>query len=279
MTLAFHAKPIDQQLKILDLQLEIPSLTVTDKRSNFKMMGLKLKTNQGLNGQYLEAGQTKIKMDLMQISNRDINTPFKAELKNLSMESQSKLTDRVLNTDMLLTLDEMKMPFVPIMQDLELNFNVTEVNRQKLQAFFDILAKGENSCLAKEKLLQDIEPALLAVINEGFYFESKNNQFAMDKGSAKASMTGRIMPSHQSNLMGMVKMMPSLMEYKADVEFDKNIMASVMNDYRAKADPAMSEQKIEEMLSSMQQSGQIKRDGDTLKMSVEYKFGEKKFLN
>ena len=41
----------------------------------------------------------------------------------------------------------------------------------------------------------------------------------------------------------------------------------------------MTEQNLENMLSTMQQSGQIKRDGDTLKMSLEYKFGEKKFLN
>jgi hypothetical protein len=157
--------------------------------------------------------------------------------------------------------------------------NVTDLNREKLQNFFDILARGEKSCLAKEKLLQDIEPALLAVINEGVNFESKDNQFSMGKGMAKASLTGRIMPSHQSSLIGMVKMMPSLMEYKADVEFDKNIMSSVMNNYMAKAGTSMSEQNIETMLSTMQQSGKIKRDGDTLKMSIEYKFGEKKFLN
>lgn len=68
-------------------------------------------------------------------------------------------------------------------------------------------------------------------------------------------MSGRIMPSHQSNLMGMVKMMPSLMEYKADVEFDKNIMSSVMNNYMAKAGSPMTEQNLENMLSTMQQSG------------------------
>lgn len=279
ITLEFHAKQINQQLKILDLQLEIPSLSVIDANSNFQMTGLKLETNQGLNGQYLESGKTKIKMDLLKMSSRETKTPINAELKKLSIETQSELEERILNTSTSLKLDEMTMPFVPAMQNLQLNFNVTNLNRQKLQHFFDLVVKGEKSCLAKEKLVQDIEPALLAVINEGFYFESKNNQFKMGKGVAKASMSGRIMPSHQSNLMGMVKMMPSLMEYKADVEFDKNIMSSVMNNYMAKAGSPMTEQNLENMLSTMQQSGQVKRDGDTLKMSLEYKFGEKKFLN
>lgn len=276
--LKFRAKPVDQQLNIQNLQLEIPNLTVTDTDMHFQMVGLKLETNQGLNGEYLEEGKTQIQMDLLKMSDRDINKPINVELKNFSVETASKLTDRVFNTEMLLRLDEMKMPFVPAMQKVQFNFNVIDLNRQKLQSFFDILAKGENSCVAKEALVKDIEPALLAVINEGFRFESKDNQFAIGQGVAQGSMAGRIMPSHQSTMMGMVKMIPSLMEYKADVQFDKNMMSSVMNNYMQKGGATMSDQNIENMLSTMQQSGQVKREGDILKMSVEYKYGQKKFL-
>ena len=278
MTLKFRAKPIEQQLKILDLRLEIPNLTVTDPNMHLQMVGLKLESNQGLNGEYLEAGESKIQMDLLKISDRDINKPTNAELKNFSIETQSELTDRVVNTEMLLRLDEMKMPSAPAVQNVQFNFNVLDVNRQKLQTLFDILAKSENSCLAKEAMEKDMEPALLAVINEGFRFESKENQFAIGEGVAQASVTGRIMPSHQSTVMGMVKMMPSLMEYKADVQFDKNMISSIMNNYLHKGGISMSDQEIETMLSTMQNSGQVKREGNTMKMSVEYKYGQTNFL-
>ncbi|AYA68291.1 DUF945 family protein [Acinetobacter sp. WCHA55] len=278
MTLKFRAKPIEQQLKILDLRLEIPNLTVTDPNMHLQMVGLKLESNQGLNGEYLEAGESKIQMDLLKISDRDINKPTNAELKNFSIETQSELTDRVVNTEMLLRLDEMKMPSAPTVQNVQFNFNVLDVNRQKLQMLFDIFAKSENSCLAKEAMEKDMEPALLAVINEGFRFESKENQFAIGEGVAQASVTGRIMPSHQSTMMGMVKMMPSLMEYKADVQFDKNMISSIMNNYLHKGGISMSDQEIETMLSTMQNSGQVKREGNTMKMSVEYKYGQTNFL-
>lgn len=278
MTLKFRAKPIEQQLKILDLRLEIPNLTVTDPNMHLQMVGLKLESNQGLNGEYLEAGESKIQMDLLRISDRDINKPTNAELKNFSIETQSELTDRVVNTEMLLRLDEMKMPSAPTVQNVQFNFNVLDVNRQKLQMLFDIFAKSENSCLAKEAMEKDMEPALLAVINEGFRFESKENQFAIGEGVAQASVTGRIMPSHQSTMMGMVKMMPSLMEYKADVQFDKNMISSIMNNYLHKGGISMSDQEIETMLSTMQNSGQVKREGNTMKMSVEYKYGQTNFL-
>ena len=130
----------------------------------------------------------------------------------------------------------------------------------------------------KEKLLEDLEPALLAVINEGFKFESKDNQLKVGTGEAKASMTGRFMPSHQKTLKGMVSMVPSLVEYKADMQFDKNMVASIMKSLPGQKQQSMSDQELESILSSMQQSGQLKRDGDVMKMSMEYKYGEKKFL-
>ena len=278
VTLEYRAKPVNDQLQMQDLKLDIPNLTVMDAETHFQMTGLKIETNQGLNGNYLEAGKTTVQMDLLKMADRGLNNPISAELKNYRVEAESDLTDRVLNTKMAVQVGEMKMTFSPVMQNVKFNFNVQDVNRAKLQALFDIIEKSENSCLAQEKLLQDLEPALLAVINEGFKFDSSDNQIKIGTGEAKASLTGRFMPSHQKTLKGMVAMVPSLVEYKADVQFDKNMVASIMNSIPGKAGLSMSDQDIETMLSSMQQSGQLKRDGDVMKMSIEYKYGEKKFL-
>ena len=278
VTLEYRAKPVNDQLQMQDLKLDIPNLTVMDAETHFQMTGLKIETNQGLNGNYLEAGKTTVQMDLLKMADRGLDNPISAELKNYQIEAESDLTDRVLNTKMAVQVGEMKMTFSPVMQNVKFNFNVQDVNRAKLQALFDIIEKSENSCLAQEKLLQDLEPALLAVINEGFKFDSSDNQIKIGTGEAKASLTGRFMPSHQKTLKGMVAMVPSLVEYKADVQFDKNMVASIMNSIPGKAGLSMSDQDIETMLSSMQQSGQLKRDGDVMKMSMEYKYGEKKFL-
>ena len=278
VTLEYRAKPVNDQLQMQDLKLDIPNLTMMDAETHFQMTGLKIETNQGLNGNYLEAGKTTVQMDLLKMADRGLNNPISAELKNYRVEAESDLTDRVLNTKMAVQVGEMKMTFSPVIQNVKFNFNVQDVNRAKLQALFDIIEKSENSCLAQEKLLQDLEPALLAVINEGFKFDSSDNQIKIGTGEAKASLTGRFMPSHQKTLKGMVAMVPSLVEYKADVQFDKNMVASIMNSIPGKAGLSMSDQDIETMLSSMQQSGQLKRDGDVMKMSMEYKYGEKKFL-
>lgn len=278
VTLEYRAKPVNDQLQMQDLKLNIPNLTVMDAETHFQMTGLKIETNQGLNGNYLEAGKTTVQMDLLKMADRGLNNPISAELKNYRVEAESDLTDRVLNTKMAVQVGEMKMTFSPVMQNVKFNFNVQDVNRAKLQALFDIIEKSENSCLAQQKLLQDLEPALLAVINEGFKFDSSDNQIKIGTGEAKASLAGRFMPSHQKTLKGMVAMVPSLVEYKADVQFDKNMVASIMNSIPGKAGLSMSDQDIETMLSSMQQSGQLKRDGDVMKMSMEYKYGEKKFL-
>ena len=78
--------------------------------------------------------------------------------------------------------------------------------------------------------------------------------------------------------MSIMKMMPSLREYRADIQFDKNMISRIMNNYLQKGGISMSDQEIESMLSTMQSSGQVKREGNTMKMSFDYKYGQTNFL-
>ena len=48
--------------------------------------------------------------------------------------------------------------------------------------------------------------------------------------------------------------------------------------YLQKGGISMSDQEIESMLSTMQSSGQVKREGNVMKMSVDYKYGQTNFL-
>ena len=77
----------------------------------------------------------------------------------------------------------------------------------------------------------------------------------------------------------MVKIAPSLVEYQANIEYDKQIMKTLMSNYLQRGSKTLSDQELEQMLNGMQQAMQAKRDGDVLKIGIEYKYGEKKFLN
>jgi cyclophilin family peptidyl-prolyl cis-trans isomerase len=116
-------------------------------------------------------------------------------------------------------------------------------------------------------------------VNEGFAFESQNNQINLGEGFAKASLSGKVMPGHQSSFASLVKMAPSLVEYQANVEYDKQIMKTLMSNYMQQGGKTLSDQELEQMLNGMQQAVQAKREGDVLKIGIEYKYGEKKFLN
>ena len=74
-------------------------------------------------------------------------------------------------------------------------------------------------------------------------------------------------------------MAPSLVEYQANVEYDKQIMKTLISNYMQQGGKTLSDQELEQMLNGMQQAVQAKRKGDVLKIGIEYKYGEKKFLN
>ena len=164
------------------------------------------------------------------------------------------------------------------MQDLQFNWDVKDLQRTKMQTFFDIIQKQSNSCLEAENFEQEVQQALLAVINEGFQFESKNNQLKLGTGSIRADWVGKVMPGHQTTIEGLIKMFPSLLEMQTDVSFNKQVVKTIMNNYMNAAGKSISDQELEQMLSAMQSNQQIQRDGDEFKLSMHYQYGEKKFL-
>ena len=56
-------------------------------------------------------------------------------------------------------------------------------------------------------------------------------------------------------------------------------MKTIMKNYLQQGGKTLSDQELEQMLDGMQQTLQAKREGDILKIGIEYKYGEKKFLN
>ena len=156
--------------------------------------------------------------------------------------------------------------------------NIKNLQRSKMQTFLDIVQKQNNSCLEAENFEKEVQQALLAVINEGFQFESKKNQLKLGTGSIRADLVGKVMPGHQTTVEGLAKMFPSLVEVQTDVSFNKQVVKTIMNNYLNAAGKSMSDQELEQILSAMQSNHQIQRDGDEFKLSMHYQYGEKKFL-
>lgn len=277
MRLTIQGKPKEQEFKLLKLQLEMPNLTVTDQTSYLQLSGLKFATDQGLNQQLLEAGKTEMRLERMKVMGTGLRKSRQAELRNLHFKTQTELTERGVNTQMAFGLQEMSFPGTSGIRDVKFNFDLNQVHQGKLLEVLQVLKNAEQNCVPANALLKQLEPALVGMMNEGFAFASKDNQMKVEQGFAKATINGRVMPGHQANFENLWKMMPRLLEYNAELQFDKNLVAALMKGVLGQG-KGSSDQEIENMLTKMQESGQLKREGDVMKMAVEYKYGEKKFL-
>lgn len=179
MTLNFRAKHMEQQLKILDFQLDVSSLTVVDSDLQLDISGLTFKTDQGLNDAYSDAGQSQMQLERLEISDRNLKQPFSAELQNLTLKTQNKLTDHFFDTAMLLHLDQFILSSHPSIQNVDLNVTIKNLHREKLQSLLALWSQNQQSCDDPERIENQIEPALMAVLNEGFGFESQHNQLTL----------------------------------------------------------------------------------------------------
>ncbi|WP_171262984.1 DUF945 family protein [Acinetobacter sp. ANC 4169] len=278
MTFKIAAKSNADQLDIHNLKFQIPNITVNDKLGHVQMRDLEFETNQGSNS-VLDEGKTRLNIASIQRTDRNVQQFGSGELKNFALMVNTGVDQQLVNFDTQLKIGEMTMPKTPSMRDFQMNMNLKALNKQKIQTFFDLLEKNTEVCESKKELSQDVVNSFLAIVNEGFSFESENNQIKVGDGYAKASLTGKVMPGHQTSFESLFKMAPNLVEYQANVEYDKQIMKIIMKNYLQQGGKALSDQELEQMLNGMQQSLQAKREGDILKVGIEYKYGEKKFLN
>ena len=278
MTFKVDAKSKDDQLKILNAKLEIPNMTVSDKLGHLEMREVELETTQGLSST-LDEGKTQLNIASIKRTDRNVQQFGSGEFKDFALMMNTGIDQHTVNFDTQLNIKEVVMHKIPTLQKLQMNFNLKALNKQKVQAFFDLLEKNSEVCVAKEELTPELANRLLSIVNEGFAFESQNNQINLGEGFAKASLSGKVMPGHQSSFASLVKMAPSLVEYQANVEYDKQIMKTLMSNYMQQGGKTLSDQELEQMLNGMQQAVQAKRKGDVLKIGIEYKYGEKKFLN
>ncbi|MDK1683743.1 DUF945 family protein [Acinetobacter terrestris] len=278
MTFKVDAKSKDDQLKILNAKLEIPNMTVSDKLGHLEMREVELETTQGLSST-LDEGKTQLNIASIKRTDRNVQQFGSGEFKDFALMMNTGIDQHTVNFDTQLNIKEVVMHKIPTLQKLQMNFNLKALNKQKVQAFFDLLEKNSEVCVAKEELTPELANSLLSIVNEGFSFESQNNQINLGEGFAKASLSGKVMPGHQSSFASLVKMAPSLVEYQANVEYDKQIMKTLISNYMQQGGKTLSDQELEQMLNGMQQAVQAKRKGDVLKIGIEYKYGEKKFLN
>lgn len=278
MTFTMLAKSKDDRFDVLNVKFQIPNMTVNDKLGQMQIRDLEFESNQGLNTA-LNEGETRLNIASIQRTDRNVQQFGSGELKGFALRVNTQLDKNKVAFDTQVKIDEMTMYKTPSFHDFEMNFKLAALNRQKVQNFFDLLEKSSAACIAKEELNQDMVSSFLAIVNDGFAFESQNNQIKVGEGYAKASLTGKVMPGHQSSFESLLKMAPSLVEYQANLEYDKQIMKTIMKNYLQQGGKTLSDQELEQMLNGMQQSLQAKREGDILKVGIEYKYGEKKFLN
>lgn len=275
MQIEFQSRPSQGQYKILNISLDIPQLTFRDQLGQVQVKGLHFKTNQALNSSALEPGYVEFNIAEMQRQTREASGS--GHMQNLNWRIDTELDQHTVDVNSRFNIAKFSLSNVPAMQDIQLNWDIKDLQRDKMQAFFDILQKQNNSCVEAENLEQESIQALLGIINQGFQFESKQNQLSLGTGSIQGSMVGKVMPGHQTTLEGLAKMFPSLLEMQTEVSFNKQVVKTIMNHYLKTSQKTMSDQELEQLLSNMQSKQQIQRDGDELKLSMHYQYGEKTF--
>lgn len=259
--------------KLTEFSMQLPVLRVSEGKIQTMIQNFAIRTDQGLNQQNLESGFFEMQAGTIQ----RLDSNFNGGMRGMDLRWETKINQNDVDFIGHLKASEMDFPGTPISKDLTLNIALNNVSLDKVRAFSELWHQVENSCDTVHDSTDEMLQAFLAIVNQGFDFESKDNSISVGGGKATANLSGKMMPGHHASLESFVKMVPSLLDFHADLSFDKNMMTAVMNNYLQLQDKTVSEQEIEAMFAGLESSGQGKREGNNMLLSMQYKFGQKSF--
>ncbi|WP_180130362.1 MULTISPECIES: DUF945 family protein [unclassified Acinetobacter] len=262
-----------QATKVSELSIHLPVVRLSEGPMQTMVQNFSMKTNQGLNQKNLENGFVEIQA----ASIKRLDQKFSGGMRGMQLRWEIELNKHDVDFEGYLKADEMDFPGSPVTKDFALNLALHKVNLDKVRAFSELLHQVENSCDAVGESSEEMIQAFLAIASQGFDFESKDNSISIGGGKASANVVGKVMPGHHASMESFIKMVPSLLDFQADLSFDKNMMTAIMNNFLQLQGKSLSGQEAEAMFAGFETSGQGKRDGNNMVMSMQYKFGQKLF--
>ena len=159
-----------------------------------------------------------------------------------------------------------------------MNFEVNDVNREKLQTIFDYFEKSSKTCVAEKNLKEQAVPQLLALLNDGLSIKSMDNQLKIGKGEAKFDLAGNLKKSSFTDFQSLMQTLPLMLEYKANFNFDKDVVKGLMALAPAGRQQQLSDADLDKVLNEFVSSGKVNRKGDDFSVNLSYKDGKQEFL-
>ena len=264
-------KPEGMQFK--KMQLHIPRIFAGDHNAGMQLQNMRLETNYSSMVE-LVPGTLQWHADRIEFNLKDRDGAA------MSLDRIDLTTDTILNKHSVDILSKFKVGQMNIpnarYENAEFNFDFKELNRGQLENYYRIFAQKDQSCAAAKKFDQDLEVALFQLLNAGFVFESLNNKVETNQGALHANLSSKIMPNYVNSKESLVKMFPSLIDAKMDLSLDKNVLKSFLQLAPNRRTP-INDTEVDMLLKTMEEQGRIQRNGNTIKMGMQYQYGKPTF--
>lgn len=262
----------DQATRFKDIQVLMPNMSFQNEKGQITVRDVSIQTNQGLNQAVLEPGYLQWKVNNIQINLSGINAASMT-LNQFDMQVETLLKDQLVDINSVIKVADVATQQNKTYKNIEYHFDLKELNRAQLESYLQVFYQADNSCAASKTLDKDALSAFTQLFNAGFVFESKNNKMQTDYGELNANLTAKIMPNYVNSAESLVKMFPSLVDANMDVSLDKDLFKSFLQ-LMPNRSAALSDSEMEMMLKSFEEQGKIQREGNQIKMGLQYKYGQ-----
>lgn len=256
------------------MHAELSQISIKDQNGNLQLNDMVFDTDQGISTNELTAGTMRWKT-----GNIQLNLNSKEDI-SIALHDMELNTDTLLNGQTVDVNSKFKIGYLSAVEsnyeNIEFNFDFKALNRHAVENYYRVIAQKDKSCAASKRFDQDIEQAMLQMLNAGFNFVAENNKIATKQGKLQANLNAKIMPNYVTSKETLIQMFPSLVDAQMDLSLDKAMLKGFLQLAPTGKAP-INDNELEMMLKALEDKGHIQREGQVIKMGMEYKYGKPNF--
>lgn len=268
-----------KDLKMLkDVHFVMPSFVARNDKSYLALDQLELKADQMHYSKILPKSSSTLTLNQFKLNTYD-KVPIDINMQQFNLASESKISDKQFSIHNEFRIAKFKLPNSDDAGRVDLNFDVKNLDAEKLQVLLDELDNYGEQCNATAQSEEKMQHAVLALLEQGFKFESKDNAIVLGDTRLNAHLDGALTQAKYQDMDALAKNIANNVQLSGQMDSSKAFVRETLKMIPVLASQADNERVVDELLRGFQMQGFLKVEGDKLSSKFEYKAGKPRFIN
>lgn len=259
---------------IEDLSIHMPSFTAGDKMNYFSFDKLEFDANKLHLYQIIDGAKSEFSINHLRFKSYDRQSTdiYLEKIVGLSSTNESKGMFDFKNS---FNIEKFSLSDSNKFGKIDTNFHIKNVDEKSLKTLYTLIEKISTTCVPDNE--QQLERAILSVLEQGLTLESNNNIISLGDSNLKADFSAVLDKGIYHNSSALLNSITMKINAEGKIETTKDFIQDVLA--LSPQTASLAGDQTEQAIQQLKNQGMVQVNGNTLTSKFEFRSGQPRFTN